>query len=242
MTERRFYVEPGALSEGRLTLHGDEAHHARRVLRLDVGDTVTCFDGRGATWRGEIARIAKDRVDVTIVETCPLVAEPTPRITLAQGLVKGERMDWIVQKATELGASCIQPLRTERSEVRLDDARAERRAERWHRIAVEASKQCERAWLPEIAVPLTVADALARLGGPAVAFVERDAEPARPALEALRSAEQLAVFVGPEGGWASGELGGFAAAAVPCLSLGPNILRAETASVAALAIVAYALR
>jgi 16S rRNA (uracil1498-N3)-methyltransferase len=242
VTERRFYVEPGAVSAERLTLRNDEAHHARRVLRLDVGDTVTCFDGRGAAWRGQIAGIAKDRVEVTIVETLPVVAEPTPRITLAQGLVKGERMDWIVQKATELGASCIQPLRTDRSEVRLDDARAERRAERWHRIAVEASKQCERAWLPELAEPLTVAGALARLDGPAVAFVERDAEPARPALEALRGAERLAVFVGPEGGWTGDELAALAAAAVPCLSLGPQILRAETAAVAALAIVAYAVR
>ena len=241
MTERRFYVEPANVSAAQLVLRGDEAHHAHRVLRLGVGDEVDCFDGRGSRWRGEIESAAKDRVTVTIVEALPFAAERTPRITLAQGLVKGERMDWIVQKATELGASRILPLRAARSEVRLDDERAGRRAERWHRIAVEAAKQCERSWLPVIAAPVTVAEALSHLEEPAVAFVERDASPPRPVLEALGDAERLTILVGPEGGWTKDERDSFAAAGVSSLSLGPNILRAETAAVAALAVVAYAI-
>ena len=244
MTERRVYVRPGDVAGGRLTLRAEEAHHARRVLRLESGAPVVCFDGEGTVLRGRITAYAKDAAEVEVDEALAPEPEPAPRITLAQGLVKGERMDLIVQKATELGASAILPLRAERSDVRLDDERGSRRAERWRRIAVEAAKQCERARLPRLLEPATVDAALSTCGGadgPAVAFVERDGLPARGALEALGSPGRVTVFVGPEGGWSPGERDLLAERAALCLSLGPTILRAETAAIAALVTVRYAL-
>lgn len=241
MTERRFYVRPADAAPGALTLRGDEAHHARRVLRLDVGAAVSCFDGLGSVWRGRIAEYRKEAAVVEPLERVEAPPEPRPLVTLAQGLLKGERMEVVVQKATELGAARVVPLLAARSEGRLDGDRAGRRAERWRRIALEAAKQCERARLPEIAPPATVAAAVAALEGPGVAFVERDGAPARAALGALGRPERLTVFVGPEGGWAPGERLTFEAAGLPRLSLGPNVLRAETAAIAALVVVAYEL-
>jgi 16S rRNA (uracil1498-N3)-methyltransferase len=240
VTERRFHVREEDAAGGRLLLRAEEAHHARRVLRLDRGAAVVCFDGRGRVWRG---RIAAYEGDVAVVEAGEPEREPppAPRVALAVGLLKGERMDLVVQKATELGAARILPLAADRCEVRLDAARADRRAERWGRFALEAAKQSERAWVPEIATPATLDATLDGVAGPAVAFVERDGGPARGALEALGAPAELAVFVGPEGGWTERERALFAERGVARLSLGPSVLRAETAAIAALAIVAYAL-
>ena len=240
MTERRFFVDPRDVAAGRLTLRADEAHHARRVLRLEPGAAVVCFDGCGGAWRGTIAGYERDAAHVDVVEPVAVDPEPEPRIVLAQGLVKGDRMDLIVQKATELGVARIVPLACDRSDVRLDTERAGRRSERWRRIAIEAAKQCERARLPEIAAPAAVEAAVGGLEGAAVAFVERGGRAAHGRLEALAGASSITVFVGPEGGWTDRERALFAAAGVDQLSLGPLVLRAETAAIAALAVVSYA--
>lgn len=240
MTERRFHVRPEDAGDGRLVLRAEEAHHARRVLRLAEGAAVVCFDGRGTVWRGEISGYEGERAIVAPIEST-YEAPPALRVTLAQGVVKGDRMDLVVQKATELGAARIVPLQTDHSEVRLSGDRAARRADRWRRITVEAAKQCERAWLPELAEPATVDDALEAHDGVAVAFVERDGMPARAGLAALDTPGAITVFVGPEGGWSDRERSRFAALAVPRLSLGRSILRAETAAIAALAVVTFAL-
>lgn len=234
MTERRFYVRPEDASADRLVLRDDEAHHARRVLRLDVGARVTAFDGRGSVWHARIVEMTKQHAVLEPEEALAREPEPRPRVTLAQGIVKGDRMDWIVQKATELGAARLLPLRADRSEVRLDEDRAGRRAERWRRITIEAAKQSERAWLPEIAAPLSLRDALAALDGPAVALLERSDRPARDALAALGPVGRVTVFVGPEGGWTAEERDALRAAGVAGLSLGRHVLRAETAALAAI--------
>lgn len=236
MTGRRFHVLEDDVSVDWLTLRADEAHHARRVLRLEVGAAVVCFDGAGRSWRGVIESYERETALVQIVETLPEESERAPRIVLAQGLVKGDRMDLIVQKATELGASAIVPLVTDHSEVRLDRERSGRRAARWQRIVLEAAKQCERNRVPLVAEPTSVEHAL---DATAVAFVERDGAPARGALEAI-TGNLVTVFVGPEGGWSERERELFREAGIPRLSLGSHILRAETAAIAALAVTLYA--
>ncbi len=240
MTERRFYVRPEDTGDGRLVLRAEEAHHARRVLRLAEGAAVVCFDGRGTVWRGEISGYEGDRATVAPTESAHEAPAPF-RVTLAQGVVKGDRMDLVVQKATELGAARIVPLQTDHSEVRLSADRAARRADRWRRIVVEAAKQCERAWLPELSDPTTVDEALAARDGVAVAFVERDGVPARGGLATLAAHDAITVFVGPEGGWSDRERSLFVRHDVPRLSLGRAILRAETAALAGLAVVTFAL-
>ena len=242
MSERRFFVDPADAGGDRLTLRADEAHHARRVLRLEAGAPVLCFDGEGRAWRGRLAGYERDAALVDVVEALEPEPEPAPRVSLAQGLVKGDRMDLIVQKATELGAARIVPVACDRSDVRLEAERAARRSERWRRIVVEAAKQCERARVPEVAAPAPLETVLATIEGPSVAFVERDGEAARGHLEALRGEPSVAVFVGPEGGWSDRERALFVEHGVARLSLGPLVLRAETAAIAALAVVSYACR
>lgn len=239
MTERRFYVDPVDAAHERLVLRADEAHHARRVLRLEPGATVLCFDGQGRSWRGRLAAYERDAALVDVVATLEPEPEPEPRIVLAQGLVKGDRMDLIVQKATELGAAGIVPLACDRSDVRLDSERSARRADRWRRIVVESAKQCERSRLPELAGAARVEAALDAVDGEVVAFVERDGAAARGRLEGLCRAPSIAIFVGPEGGWSERERALFAERGVAQLSLGHLVLRAETAAIAALAVVNY---
>jgi 16S rRNA (uracil1498-N3)-methyltransferase len=236
---RRFHVHAGDVVDDRLVLREDEAHHARRVLRLPVGAPVVCFDGRGRSWSGRIARYEAKRAIVDGIEPLPEEPSPVPPLQLAQCILKGDRMDLVIQKATELGVARIIPILAERCEPRGD---ATRRLERWQRVALEAAKQCERGWVPEIEDPVRLEEALERLAGPAVAFVERSHTPLREALAALEGeVTTLTLFVGPEGGWEPAERDALAAARVPCVSLGRRILRAETAAISAIAILDYAL-
>lgn len=241
VTERRFFVAPSDVGPAGLTLRGDESHHARRVLRMREGDAVVCFDGMGRGWRGRIDRYSGECAFVTIHAVIDPDPTPRPQMTLAQALVKGERMDLIVQKATELGVDRIIPVIAERSEVHLDRERSEKRLERWRRIVIESAKQSERLTLPAIDMPKTLVALLAESDGPVVAFVERDARPIRDALQALGSPASVTVVVGPEGGWSDDERRLLEQSNASCVSLGRRVLRAETAAIAGLAVVRYAL-
>lgn len=241
MTERRFFVAPVDVAASELILRGDEAHHARRVLRLRAGDVLTCFDGLGHAWEGRLERFDGDNAVVAIVST--VLPEPVDglRITLAAAVVKGERMDVIVQKSTELGVHRIVPVLADRCDVRLDATSASKRMSRWRRVALEAAKQCERQTLPILENP-RVLDATLLAESPSnVVLVERGARPVRESLEALGGVDAVTIFVGPEGGWTDSERDLFEQSGATCVSLGHRILRAETAAIAGLAIVRYSL-
>jgi 16S rRNA (uracil1498-N3)-methyltransferase len=197
---------------------GDE-HHLARVLRLRPGDPVTLSDGRGS-WR--LARFGSPpEPDGPVL----VVAAPAPPITIAFALVKGGRPDWIVQKLTELGVDVIRPFVADRSVVRWDDAKAARAVEKWRVVVREASMQSRRVWLPDVHAPCEFS-AVAALPGAALA--DREGEPADLAHPVL--------LVGPEGGWSDGER----AAGLPQVRLGPQVLRAETAALAAATLLADA--
>jgi 16S rRNA (uracil1498-N3)-methyltransferase len=202
-------------------LDEDELHHLRRVRRLRDGTVITVADGRGA-WRPVILG--------TVLEPCgPIARDPAPHpaLTVAFTPVKGDRPEWVVQKLTELGVDRIVPLRSSRAVVRWDDERAGRQAERLRRIAREAASQSRRTWLPEVTGLVDVATALC---WPGATLAEADGP--RP-----RLAHPI-VLVGPEGGWSGEELAAADAAGVPRVGLGPHVLRAETAAVAAGALLA----
>lgn len=241
MTERRFHVLPADVTAHGLQLRGEESHHARRVLRLRPGDAVTCFDGEGNGWNATIDRFEGERTFASIVAPLRPEAPPRPRITLAQALVKGDRMDLILQKATELGVARVRPVAADRSDVRLDGARRDKRLERWRRIAIEAAKQSERLSLPIIDPPAPLDEVLAATDRPAIAFVERATRSARSTLGALAGSAAVTIVIGPEGGWTERERSAFDAEDLVSASLGDHILRTETAAIAALAIVTYAL-
>ena len=221
---------PGA----QFPLAAEAAQHVSKSLRLKVGDALTVFDGQGGEFEAVIQRIDRDRVDVKLGQACAVERESVLAIGLVQGLPEADKMDWIIQKAVELGAGWIQPLVCDRSVVRLAGERAARREAHWRRVAVAACEQCGRNRVPEvrptldflnwIATPSPVARWLLQPEAPPLA---RHAPPDGP----------LELLVGPEGGLSERERELALSRGCEPLSLGPRILRAETAPVAALATV-----
>lgn len=207
-------------------------HHLEDVLRLEPGASVEVFDGAGSAWDAVLAG-----GELRLGERRP-APPPGATVWLAFALPRGEKGEWIVQKATELGASRLVPWQAERSVVRLDPARAADRARRWGRIAAEAARQCGRSDVPEVAVPGTLADALAAPEGfVRVAF---HAGAGAPLAGVVRpgAAGWLAV-VGPEGGLTDREVDACRARGCALASLGPRVLRAETAAVTAAALLQH---
>lgn len=236
----RLFVDPERLGAvgGELPLRGPEHHYLVHVLRGRPGDKVTLLDGSG---REVTARIAG--AEGTVLE---LVAEKRaagegPRVTLLLGLLKGEKFDLVVQKATELGVCRIVPLRCARSVARPDDARAAARRARWERIARAAAGQCRRPQLPEIAAPQDPGPALAMEAAELRLVLWEGAlrQPLRDLLPAPLPAT-IAVLVGPEGGLADEEVRRAEECGYLACGLGPRILRAETAAIAVLAALVFA--
>ncbi|MGH9767397.1 MAG: RsmE family RNA methyltransferase, partial [Blastocatellia bacterium] len=153
MQRHRFYAPPSSFSELSVTIDSDEAHHLTRVLRLCEGACVFVFDGEGAEYECEVARVAKREVDLSLLRRLDEVVESPLRLTLAQALIKNDKFDWVIQKATELGVTRIAPLITDHSDVKRAEGRAEQRLQRWRRISLEALKQCGRRRLVEICEP-----------------------------------------------------------------------------------------
>jgi 16S rRNA (uracil1498-N3)-methyltransferase len=216
--------------------------HLARVLRLDVGATLTLFDGHGGEYAATIAAIAKQGVSVALGAHQAIERESPLAITLLQGISRGERMDLIVQKATELGVTRIRPLRALRSSVKLDAGTAPRKLEHWQSIAVSACEQCGRNTLPELLPPLTVAEGCAADDADLKLMLAVDgAQPLavllREALAARRGAlpRGVSMLVGPEGGLDPAEDAAALRAGFVSTLLGPRVLRTETAPLAALA-------
>ena len=224
-------LEPGA----RVTLPSDAASHLTRVLRLGEGDACTLFDGRGGEYAARIASAGRREVTVQVGAHDPTERESPLRLVLLQGLARGERMDLIVQKATELGAAAIRPVHTEHSGVRLDERQSTRKRDHWRGIAVAACEQCGRNRLPEILEPLSLDDALSAAPTGLRLTLSLDLPPAALAREALASAGAITLLVGPEGGLAASEERLAASHGFQALRLGPRVLRTETAALAALA-------
>src|SRR5580704_6931586 len=231
---RRFFVDE--VRNGKAEISGDDARHLTRVLRVEPGERYEISDNRNV-FLAEIETARKERV---VFRTLEKLAPPAPeaRIVLCAALIKFDRFEWMVEKATELGVARIVPVEAARSEHGLERA-AHKRVERWRRIALEASQQSRRAFLPEVFEPEPLRDVLAREATHRFALDENpDARPLNAALPAVRHTQDVvALLIGPEGGWTDDERSQFTAAGWSPVSLGPLILRAETAALAALAIV-----
>ncbi|MGA2138034.1 MAG: 16S rRNA (uracil(1498)-N(3))-methyltransferase [Verrucomicrobiia bacterium] len=222
-------------------LSAEEAHHALHVLRLKVGDTLNVFDGRGHEAQARIAEITKDSVRLTILQHSNTPPLPC-RITLAQAIPK-KSMDLIVQKATELGVTSIVPLVSERSVVKLDED--SKRIERWHEIALEACKQCGNNWLPEIQPPRKSREFLNSPGQfdlKLIASLQPDSKPLKKILGESTAPKSVLILIGPEGDFTPAELGLAKSAGCLPLSLGPLVLRADTAAIYTLSILHHELQ
>ncbi len=221
-------------------LAGADAVHIAKALRMRTGEALTLCDGRGTDYACEIAGFEDADVLLTILSAAPSRTEPSLQVTLYQGYPKGDKLEWIVQKAVELGAAEIVPVVTARSVARPeeDPARAARKRERWQKIAAEAAGQCGRGILPSVSAPLSFRELRTRLKGePAVVFYEGGGEPLSTLVEP--GCSRLSVITGPEGGFAPEEIDALREAGARVATLGPRILRCETAPLAALSILMH---
>ncbi|MBV9769513.1 MAG: 16S rRNA (uracil(1498)-N(3))-methyltransferase [Bryobacterales bacterium] len=233
MARRRFFVD--AVVSGRARIEGPDAHHLTRVLRVEPGQQFEICDNQ-SVYLAEVESAHKDLVSFAVQEELA-TAEFSVRTTILASLIRFERFEWMLEKATELGIERVVPVDAERSEKGLELA-ALKRLPRWSRIVREASEQSRRARLPEIGAPVALAAALEMKFGHTFVLEETDATPMLRALPAhRRQGDSVALLVGPEGGWTDRERDSMANAGWCAVSLGPQILRAETAAVAALAII-----
>lgn len=235
----RLYFPGEIAAHGTCTLPPPQSHHVVHVLRLNVGDGVTLFDGNGGEYAAVITGVTKRGVALNVGERNRIDRESPLDITLAQGISSGERMDYTVQKAVELGVARIQPLETGRSVVRLTRARAERRVAHWQAVAVAACEQCGRNRVPRVEPIAALGDWLARderqpvAGSPLrLLLVPGNGASLR---DLPRPAGSIVVLAGPEGGFSPEETRDAERAGFLAVCLGPRVLRTETAAVAALA-------
>ena len=244
----RFYIPPENWNRDALTLRDGEAHHARDVLRMKRGDRAVLFNGQGREITAEIVDLAKDEIrlrKVTESETRPLRC----RITLGQAIPKGKNMDLIVQKAVEIGAAEIAPLISERTIVDLDKTEAEQKREKWQQVAIEAAKQCGQNWLPTVRPPEKMKNFFSQSGAVDLRLIG-SLQPDAIHLKKVLSdyAEQhrdrptsILMMVGPEGDFTPAELALAKSHGCQPITLGPIILRVETASIYCLSVLSYEL-
>lgn len=227
---------PGPLTSGQhVSLPVKAAAHVARVLRMKVGDPLIVFDGAGHQFEARIDSIRRQDVQVQLLKALAEESLESPlRITLAQGIARGDKMDWILQKSTELGVAAIVPLFTARTQVRLDEDRERRRMEHWQGVIAAACEQCGRSRLPQLHAPLDLDAWAATQAGSDVLRLTLDPKATR-APQQLPQVSDIVLTVGPEGGWAARDRDILAAAGFAGLRLGPRILRTETAGMAALA-------
>jgi 16S rRNA (uracil1498-N3)-methyltransferase len=241
MAGHRFFVPPEKIDSTTALIEGEEAYHLRKVLRLGPGDEVRIFDGTGREMRAVIDQMSAQAVTLRIVEHLTNLVESPLSITLAQGLIKGERFEVLIQKATELGVTTLQPLATKYTDVRLNEARAEKRLERWGRIVLEAAKQSGRRRLMTILPPIGWDEFVGSASQPVIFFSERGGQSLEQIASKIKSPELSAItaVVGSEGGWSELEIAEAESSGFHMATLGPRILRAETAGIAAVVLLQY---
>lgn len=234
MSTHRFHV-PEAAPGARVVLPEHSAHHARDVLRLREGAAVRLFDGAGAEFEAVLDSVSRKGVSARITGRAEPRAESPLRVVLAVSPLRGDRMELVVQKATELGVAEIRPVITARTDAAARPALQGSRQERWDKVASGAAEQCGRAVVPLVAPTTTLGALLEQpFAGLKLFFLERSAP---STLTALPRPAEVLMLVGPAGGWEDAEIGRATAAGFVAAGLGPRILRAETAALAAVSAV-----
>ncbi|MEA4892721.1 MAG: 16S rRNA (uracil(1498)-N(3))-methyltransferase [Peptococcaceae bacterium] len=248
----RFYVSPENIGSREAYVTGEELKHLSRVLRLKPGDPLEIFDGLGRGFHAVLAALEEGRARVLLDDPVAERRDSRLKTCLLQGIPKGEKMEWVVQKTTELGVSAVAPLELTCCVVRLENEKKRReRKERWQKVACEASRQCGRLTVPQVALPGTLKSALEKLRPEDLLLIpwEKGGIPVKRLLEvtpgekaaALESGRGTVFFlVGPEGGLTKEEVELAVARGGVCLTLGPRILRTETAGTALLTLLQYA--
>jgi 16S rRNA (uracil1498-N3)-methyltransferase len=245
----RFYISPEDWNPGALTLTGSEAHHARDVLRMRVGEKLVIFNGRGREITAEIVDLGDDEIGLKKLheaETPPLQC----RIVLGQAIPKGKNMELIVQKAVEIGAAAIAPIISDRTIVQVDSENVTQKQSKWRQIAIEAAKQCGQNWLPHVHTPRKLAEFFSTAGGSfdlqLIGSLQPGAQHLKKVLADYSSEHQhrprsVLMLVGPEGDFTPAELALAHRHGCQPITLGPIILRVETAAIYCLSVLSYEL-
>ncbi len=243
---RYFFADPEELSRGEAFIRGGEARHILNVLRMENGSLLLCGDGQGRLYRARITQVGKDEVRLKIESRSCVYSEPRLEVVLLQGLPKAGKLDFVIQKATEVGAYKIVPLAAERSVVQISSEKAELRCKRWQRIAREAAKQSRRAVVPEVTNIMTLPEALkmavtCKNSLSMVLWEEEGRNSLKKVIKksTLEKIERVNVFIGPEGGWTPYEIDLMKGKGIIPVSLGPRILRTETAGIIAVSLILY---
>ncbi len=249
MPDFRAHCAPAERDPREIRLSFEESHHLVIVNRANRGDTVVAFDGHGTEW---ICELADDNRSAAVLKVrFPQKAKPLPfAITLGQALPKGPHMEAIVRKATELGAAAIVPLESERTQVHLDGDRSDKKIEKWQTAALEAAKQCGNPWLPEISPVQNAASFMEKVQGfdlKLIASLQPGAKPLKTVLAAFQSAQNRAPkkvlwLIGPEGDFTPAEMSVAKSAGFEPITLGPLVLRCETAAIYALSVLSHELQ
>lgn len=234
------YWPPGVPHDGAAELVGDDAHRLRQVLRLTVGDVVNLFDGRGHEWTGRVESVSRQAVHVGALETVTPVAEARVPVSLVVGVLKGDQMDAVVRDATMLGVAEIMPVQTTHVTVPERAWKSGAAVDRWQRVAIASATQCRRAVVPIVRPVAIFAEALRAPADLRLMCVEPRLAAADEAWQAAPSPSSVSVMVGPEGGWSADEVQQAREAGARLVNLGPRTLRAETAPLVALTLVAAA--
>ena len=242
---QQFFAEPSWIRENKIFMQGSDVNHIRNVLRMKPGEDVRVNDGRGKTYLCCISSYEEQTAVLDILKELDSDTELPSRIILFQGLPKGDKMEWIVQKAVELGAYSIVPFAAKRSVVKLDEKKAAKKQARWQLIAKGAAEQSGRGIIPEVSTVRTFAEALGMAGELDVVLIPYELEEGMKetarVLENIECGQSVGIFIGPEGGFEEEEVERAKAAGAHAVTLGKRILRTETAGLTALSILMYHL-
>ena len=242
---QQFFAEPSWIRENKIFMQGSDVNHIRNVLRMKPGEDVRVNDGRGKTYLCCISSYEEQTAVLDILKELDSDTELPSRIILFQGLPKGDKMEWIVQKAVELGAYSIVPFAAKRSVVKLDEKKAAKKRARWQLIAKGAAEQSGRGIIPEVSTVRTFAEALGMAGELDVVLIpyelEKGMKETARVLENIECGQSVGIFIGPEGGFEEEEVERAKAAGAHAVTLGKRILRTETAGLTALSILMYHL-
>ncbi len=245
MTLHRFFVAPQTIRDNRVVMRGTVVHQIRDVLRMKPGDSFVLLDNSGWAYRTEIVTIDREALRGRVVDKWTPATEATARITLYQGLLKGQKFEWVLQKGTELGVSAFVPLVTAHCVISSLSSITEARLERWQKIIVEAAEQAGRAILPRLSPAMLFTHACERAAHSGTwSLIPYEGERSlglRQALQRVPRAKEINLFIGPEGGFAAEEIALARERDIVPVSLGPRVLRAETAGLATVTAILYEL-
>lgn len=239
----RFFIEKENIFENIINIVGEDVNHIKRVLRLQCGNSIIVCDGSGKDYIVEIEKFETDSIRTNILRVESNITEPPIDVVLYQGIPKSDKMDFIIQKSVELGVKKIVPVITEHTVVKLDNEKdSQKKSARWQKIALEAAKQSNRGVIPKVELPIRFDDALEQSKTSDIRIIPYEKEIKNGLKNIIQdNIKNISVFIGPEGGFSEKEISNAEKAGIVPVTLGPRILRTETAGIVVLSILMYEL-